>query len=317
MREIVFLLEEPSAAEMLKGVLPRLLPDNFTPRYLVFEGKQDLERQMVRRMRGYNAPDALFVVMRDQDAGDCKKIKAALKKKCGEAGKDASLVRIVCRELESWYLADLAAVEKGLNLNNLARQQMKNPCRAPDSITCPSGYLRKMVPGRLQDLFALHPQALIQDVAVGTAIAVVLLYFGLYFKRNSKSTLLFTTAKGEERENRKTCGNLLFPEKPLYVFSTETAMVYYQKWKDSLILIDDTSPLDKEALIYMEKEADRYGYTLILQGFHKLDAADLREIGYYVLREEKHFFFFSQQFPQLEAKFLIKQLVRTTKKVVR
>jgi hypothetical protein len=146
MREIVFLLEEPSAAEMLKGVLPRLLPDNFTPRYLVFEGKQDLERQMVRRMRGYNAPDALFVVMRDQDAGDCKKIKAALKKKCGEAGKDASLVRIVCRELESWYLADLAAVEKGLNLNNLARQQMKNPCRAPDSITCPSGYLRKMVP---------------------------------------------------------------------------------------------------------------------------------------------------------------------------
>lgn len=178
-------------------------------------------------------------------------------------------------------------------------------------------YLRKMVPGRLKDLFALHPQALIQDVAVGTAIAVVLLYFGLYFKRNSKSNSLFTKATGEEREDRLTGGKLLFSEKPLYVFSTDTAMVYYQKWKDSLILIDDTSPLDRGALIYMEKEADRYGYTLILQGFHKLDAADLREIGYYCLREEKHFFFFSQQFPQLEAKFLIKQLVRTTKKVVR
>jgi hypothetical protein len=174
-----------------------------------------------------------------------------------------------------------------------------------------------MVPGRLQDLFALHPQALVQDVALGTAIALVLLYFGLYFKRNSKSTSLFTTAKGEDREDRLTGGKLLFPEKPLYLFSTDTTRMYYQKWKDSLILVDYTSTLDREALIEMEKEADRYGYTLILQGFHKLDAADLREIGYYVLREENHLFFFSQHIPQLEAKFLIKQLVRTTKKVVR
>ncbi|MCA1320690.1 lysylphosphatidylglycerol synthase domain-containing protein [Bacillus tianshenii] len=174
-------------------------------------------------------------------------------------------------------------------------------------------YLRKMVPGRLQDLFALHPQALIQDMAVGAAIALVLLYFGLFIKRKNKSNLLFKKATEREGQDRK----LLFPEKPLYFFSIDSAKVYYQKWKESLILVDHTSKLDILALSEMEKEADRYGYSLILMGFQNVSAADLREMGYYALREEKHIFFISQQLPQLEAKFLIKQLVRTTKKVVR
>ena len=40
---LVFLLEEPSAREMLKGSLPRVLPDAVQVRYVVFEGKHDLE----------------------------------------------------------------------------------------------------------------------------------------------------------------------------------------------------------------------------------------------------------------------------------
>lgn len=34
-----FLLEEPSANEMLKGILPRILPENIHVRYVVFDGK--------------------------------------------------------------------------------------------------------------------------------------------------------------------------------------------------------------------------------------------------------------------------------------
>ncbi|MDX8409536.1 MAG: hypothetical protein R8J84_05770 [Mariprofundales bacterium] len=38
MRCLVCLLEEPSAKEMLKGVLPRMLPDDVKITYIIFEG---------------------------------------------------------------------------------------------------------------------------------------------------------------------------------------------------------------------------------------------------------------------------------------
>ncbi len=49
MRELVFLLEEPSAKAMLESLLPRLLDTGITTRLLAFEGKQDLEKQMVKK----------------------------------------------------------------------------------------------------------------------------------------------------------------------------------------------------------------------------------------------------------------------------
>ena len=67
MNQLVFFLEEPSAREMLKNLLPRILPDNVTVRYVVFEGKQDLENQLARKLRRWRVPDTRFVVMRDKD----------------------------------------------------------------------------------------------------------------------------------------------------------------------------------------------------------------------------------------------------------
>ena len=43
MTQLVFFLEEPSARAMLENFLPRILPDNIAVRYVVFEGKQDLD----------------------------------------------------------------------------------------------------------------------------------------------------------------------------------------------------------------------------------------------------------------------------------
>lgn len=178
-------------------------------------------------------------------------------------------------------------------------------------------YLRRVVPNRLQDLFALHPHALVQDLLVGSAIALLLLYFGLYFKRDSKSSLLFIKAPLREREDRLKSGKLLFTEKSLYIFPAVNPRVFYQKWKDSLILVDISSDFDRQTLKAMEKEADQYGYTLILQGFSNPDATELRGMGYYLIKEGEALFFVSQHIPQLEAKILIKQLVRNTKKMVR
>ena len=44
MMELVFFLEEPSAKEMLKGLLPRLIKNEIVYRFIVFEGKSDLEK---------------------------------------------------------------------------------------------------------------------------------------------------------------------------------------------------------------------------------------------------------------------------------
>ncbi len=150
MSHLVFLLEEPSAREMLNGLLPRLLPEYATFRCIVFEGKQDLEKNLVRRMRGYRVPGSRFVVVRDQDSGDCKTIKQNLISLCGEAGRPDVLVRIACREMESWYLGDLAAVEKGLGISKIVKHQRKIKFRAPDYIGSPSVELSRLTGGIYQ-----------------------------------------------------------------------------------------------------------------------------------------------------------------------
>ena len=147
MRELVFLLEEPSAKAMIQGILPKMiLESNIVVRYIVFEGKQDLEKQIIRKLQGYQNPDATFIILRDQDSGDCKIIKTKLKQKCEEANKSQSIVCIACRELESWYLADLDAVEKAYDKTHLSSRQNDKKFRNPDLLESPSKELKSLVP---------------------------------------------------------------------------------------------------------------------------------------------------------------------------
>ncbi|NNM86760.1 MAG: DUF4276 family protein [Phycisphaerales bacterium] len=152
MSELVFLLEEQSAAEMLRGLLPRLLPDAISVRYIVFEGKRDLEDNMVRRLRHYRSPGAQFIVLRDQDSGNCKHLKATLLEKCRQSGRSNAVVRIACHELESWYLADLAAVERGMGIAGLAQKQNKAKYRRPDSLANACQELEKITTNRYQTI---------------------------------------------------------------------------------------------------------------------------------------------------------------------
>ena len=150
MKSLVFFLEEYSARAMLEELLPRLLPDGWLVRYIVFEGKQDLEKQLPRKLRAWQLPDCEFVVLRDKDSGDCVRIRQRLVEKCDRAGKPATLVRIAIHELESWYLGDLAAVEAGLELTNLARKQADRKFREPDRIAKPAHELRELTNNKYQ-----------------------------------------------------------------------------------------------------------------------------------------------------------------------
>jgi hypothetical protein len=152
MNNLVCFLEEPSAREMLKGVLPRLLPDNIQCYYIVFDGKQDLEKQLARKLRGWQKPESAFLVIRDQDASDCRVVKSQLLSLCHEAGKPETLVRIACHELENFYFGDLAAVEVGLEITNVARHRKKSKYRIADSVENPSEELEKLTKGVYQKL---------------------------------------------------------------------------------------------------------------------------------------------------------------------
>lgn len=132
---LVCLLEERSAEAMLAGIFKRLLPDHVSPIIIPFEGKQDLEKQLEKKIRNWQKPDSVFLIMRDKDAGDCVTVKARLLEKVKNAGKqDCSLIRIACHELESFYLGDLQAVENGLNLSGISHKQNEHKYSNPDRL---------------------------------------------------------------------------------------------------------------------------------------------------------------------------------------
>lgn len=146
MRELVFLLEEASAKALLSTLLPRLLNAEISFRLIPFEGKQDLEKQLVKRIRGYQNRNARFIVLRDLDSHpDCLALKQRLVALCHETGKAGNcLVRLACRELETFYLADLASVERALAITGLSKKQNSSKFRTPDALGSPSRELKQL-----------------------------------------------------------------------------------------------------------------------------------------------------------------------------
>jgi len=149
MKHLVFLLEEPSAQDALEAWLPRWLSAEagVKPHYLVFQGKQDLERRMVLRMKHWLLPDSRFVVMRDQDSGDCRTVKAGLVDRCRQAGRPDAIVRVACRELESFFVGDWEAVAQAFGRPSLARLAKKAAYRKPDTLGSPSEELARHLGG--------------------------------------------------------------------------------------------------------------------------------------------------------------------------
>lgn len=74
-------------------------------------------------------------------------VKEGLTTLCAAAGRPDSVVRIACRELESWYLADLKAVAETFGDEAVLRRQEKARYRTPDAIRGPARELRRIVPG--------------------------------------------------------------------------------------------------------------------------------------------------------------------------
>jgi hypothetical protein len=120
---IELLVEEPSTAEALRVLLPRILG------HLSFEvhshqGKHDLLGRLPIKLRGYAhwIPQNWRIVMIvDRDDDDCEVLKSRLEKIAAEAGLVTRQTagtstwvlanRIAVEELEAWYFGDWHAVK--------------------------------------------------------------------------------------------------------------------------------------------------------------------------------------------------------------
>jgi hypothetical protein len=124
-RLIVF-VEEESAEAALLTLLPKLLPE---PEFQIirFQGKQDMLRKLLARLRGFHSwlpNNWLLLVLIDRDGDDCRDLKEKLEaialqaglisKSSARSGSRFQIVnRIVIEELESWFFGDWEAVRTG------------------------------------------------------------------------------------------------------------------------------------------------------------------------------------------------------------
>ena len=145
MKKLVFLLEEESMKVLLDGLLPRVVPD-LSFQCISHQGKNDLEKSIPRKLRAWREPGVRFVILRDNDGAHCVGLKERLLKICRDAGREDTLVRIVCEELEAWYLGEPYALAEAFENEKLAGIGQKAKFRRPDTVQQPSNALKQLVP---------------------------------------------------------------------------------------------------------------------------------------------------------------------------
>ena len=133
--------EEESMKEALNILLPKIGIEDF--KVIPHQGVRDLERSLARKLRAWNDPAARFLVLRDNDKGDCIARKARLAEVVASAGKtDQTKIRIVCQELEAWFIGDIAALRAAGIFT--AINAPKAIIGDPDDIDQPIRHLKKM-----------------------------------------------------------------------------------------------------------------------------------------------------------------------------
>ncbi len=119
-----FLVEEPSAKEVLERLVPRIVGVEVEFDIRVFEGKGDLLKRLPNYLKPYRywlPDDWTIVVLVDEDRQDCLALKQQLeqaaheaalitKSAAGEGERFQVLNRIVVEELEAWFFGDVTAL---------------------------------------------------------------------------------------------------------------------------------------------------------------------------------------------------------------
>lgn len=140
-------VEEPSAKIVLDVILPKIIVENAFFQVHSHQGKQDLEHAIKTTIPSISKiPGARILVMRDQDNEDCKKVKKHLLKIIKNKSVSPTLVRIVCRELEAWFLGDLKAVSQAYPRVKPQQYITKSDFRNVDLIQNANEFLLAIIP---------------------------------------------------------------------------------------------------------------------------------------------------------------------------
>lgn len=140
---VEILVEEPSMEAALRELLPKLL-GQVTFHIYTYQGKSDLLKQLLPRLRGYKAflpPSWKVVILVDRDDDDCHELKQELELAAAHAGLPtrssvirgtdyAVVTRIAIEELEAWYFGDWVAVRSAypkMNINIPSKATYRSP----------------------------------------------------------------------------------------------------------------------------------------------------------------------------------------------
>lgn len=121
-------VEEPSAEEAMKHLLPKIVGTRARIKVINMRNKSRLLRDLSARLRAYrkridHGEDLRIVVLLDRDQDDCETLKKDLEDMArgaklttktypGSDGRFVVVNRIVVEELESWFIGDTEALRK-------------------------------------------------------------------------------------------------------------------------------------------------------------------------------------------------------------
>jgi hypothetical protein len=128
MMQVEILVEEQSAEEALRHLLPNVMRNRAQAKVINLGSKYKLLKVLPARLAAYrrrvaNGESLRIVVLVDRDDDECEDLKAELERMAAAAGlptkssPDANgrfvvLNRIVIEELESWFIGDPEALRK-------------------------------------------------------------------------------------------------------------------------------------------------------------------------------------------------------------
>lgn len=138
--------EEPSIKEVFDNIIPKIVPGlNFS--IYPHQGKQDLEKGLKNTLPSISKmPGAKILITRDQDNDNCIELKNYLNEIVKEKCSCDYKIRIVCRELEAWFLGDMLAIDDAYLRFNSQQYKNKSEYRNVDNIVKPSQQLLKIIP---------------------------------------------------------------------------------------------------------------------------------------------------------------------------
>lgn len=136
-------VEEPSAEEALRHILPTLVGGRAQVKLINMKNKGRLLRELPSRLRAYRTrirkgEDLRVLVLVDRDDDDCEQLKRRLEQMARDAGLHTKTTpaaagfhvvnRIVVEELEAWFMGDTQALRSAFSsLPPLFPKSFNNP----------------------------------------------------------------------------------------------------------------------------------------------------------------------------------------------